>query len=64
APSVSPKQQVASILSAHRELIELNEKNRDVFQNIVDALEADLRRHEGNAQLPGDPSPPRPPPDA
>ncbi len=48
AAEVSSSQQVASILSAHRELVALNETNRDVFQNIIDALEADLRRHEGN----------------
>lgn len=31
-----------TMVEAHRELMELNEKNRDVFRNVVDMLEKDL----------------------
>ncbi|GMV90803.1 MAG: hypothetical protein AMXMBFR82_05810 [Candidatus Hydrogenedentota bacterium] len=35
------------ILDAHLTLSEMNEENRKLFQNVVDALEADIARKEG-----------------
>jgi anti-anti-sigma regulatory factor len=35
------------ILNAHLTLSEMNEENRKLFQNVVDALEADILRKEG-----------------
>jgi len=41
APADRPAQG-RTMLEAHRELMELNEKNRDAFRNVVDMLEKDL----------------------
>lgn len=35
------------ILNAHHTLTEMNEENRMLFQNVVDALEADIARKKG-----------------
>ena len=35
------------ILDAHLTLSDMNEENRKLFQNVVDALEADIARKEG-----------------
>ncbi len=43
--------QAKQILSAHKELMNLSEKNREVFRNVVDFLEKDVNENSGDDQL-------------
>ena len=43
---LSDREKARMILEAHKALINLNEKNKDVFKNVVDALEEELEDFE------------------
>lgn len=48
-PEVEPSQQelTRSVIEAHRVLMGMNEKNKETFRNLVDALELEQQSHHG-----------------
>jgi len=45
---VCPRPNPSVVLDAHRALCELNEKNRHLFQSVIEVLEAEVAQDEGS----------------